>query len=181
MKKHLLALVVLAPLAVHAAPAPAKEKKAPAKQAVRTWKTIVDYVLKKGGEDSIRSPSAHTLGYDSNEVFAKSLGLDQEKSTDGREHTVFVIYEKDAKGELGAKEIVLGSIRVTGPDSEKRIDSYRIRMTLDGKVIQGMHATGIVGEVVQQTLPPDSKELLAVYKKETDLHLKEMDLAKLTP
>jgi hypothetical protein len=180
MKHHLLALVLLAPLAVHAAPAPAKEKKAPAKQAVRTWKSMVDYVMKNGGDDSIKAPSAETLGYASKEVFAKSLGLDQEKSKDGREHTIFVIHEKSAKGELTPKEIVLGSIRVTGHESEQRIDSYRIRMTLDGKLIQGMHATGIVGEVVQQTLPPDSKELLGVFKKESDLQLKEIDLATLT-
>lgn len=180
MKKHLLAFVFLAPLAVHAAPAPAKEKKAPAKQAVRTWKTIVDYVLKKGGEDSIHASAAQALGFDAKELAAKSLGLDQEKSKDGRDHSVFIVYEKDPKGEVIPKEIVLGSIRVTGSDSEKRLDTYRIRMTLDGKVIQGMHATGIIGEVTQESLTADSKELSLLQKKERDFYLKDVDLSTLT-
>jgi hypothetical protein len=184
MTSRIFAFVLMAAVIGFASPASAKpkEKTKPAKkQVARTWKVLVDYVLKNGGEDSIKAPSAHTLGYDSNEVFAKSLGLDQDKSKDGYEHTIFIVYEKDAKGTLTPKEMVLGSIRVTGDESEKRIDSYRIRMTLDGTVIQGMHASGIVGEVVQESLPPDSKELLSVFKKEKELHLNEIDLATLTP
>ena len=177
-----LAFVVIAAVTASSAPAPAKpkEKAKAVKPAARTWKTLVDYVMKNGGEDSIKAPSAHTLGYSSNEVFAKSLGLDQDKSKDGREHTIFVIYNQGEKGSLVPEEIVLGSIRVTGNESMKRIDSYRIRMTLDGKVLQGMHASGIVGEVVQESLPPESQELLSIFAKERDFHLKEVDLSKLT-
>lgn len=184
MSPRTLILVILAAVIGFASPAVAKaktEKKKPAKQAARTWKILIDHVLKNGGEDSIRSPSARTLGYDSNEVFAKSMGLDQDKSQDGREHTIFIIYEKDPEGELIPKEIVLGSIRITGGESDKRIDSHRIRMTLEGALIRGMHASGMVGEVIQEALLPDSKELQAVFKKESDLNLKEIDLAKLTP
>lgn len=176
--------VLLASLIAFASPASAKpkEKSKPAKkQVARTWKVLVDYVLKNGGEDSIKAPSARTLGYDSNEVFAKSLGLDQDKSKDGREHTIFIIYEKDDKGTLTPKEIVIGSIRVTGGESDKHVDSYRIRMTLDGTVIQGMHASGIVGEVVQESLSPDSKVLQSVFNKEKELQLNEIDLKTLTP
>src|SRR3989338_3800002 len=114
--------VLLASLIAFASPASAKpkEKAKPAKkQVARTWKVLVDYVLKNGGEDSIKAPSARTLGYDSNEVFAKSLGLDQDKSKDNRDHSVFVVYEKGAKGDLIPKEIVLGNIRVTGGESDK--------------------------------------------------------------
>lgn len=184
MSSRTLILVILATLIGIVSPALAKEKtgkKNPAKQTARTWKILIDHVLKNGGEDSIRSPSARTLGYDSNEVFAKSMGLDQDKSKDGREHTIFIIYEKDSKSELIPKEIVLGSILVAGGESDKRIDSYRIRMTLEGALIRGMHASGMVGEVIQEALPPDSKELQAVFKKESNLNLKEIDLAKLTP
>ena len=114
-------------------------------------------------------------------MFAKSLGLDQDKSSDGREHTIFVVYGKDGKGVLIPKEVVLGSIRVTGDDSEKRLDSYRIRMSLEGTIIRGMHASGIVGEVTQESLLPESPELLSVFKKEKELQLNIIDLKTLTP
>ena len=167
-----------------ASPASAKpkEKKKPAnKQVARTWKVLIDHVFKHGGEDSIKTPTSRTLGYDSNEVFAKSLGLDQDKSSDGREHTIFVVYGKDGKGVLIPKEVVLGSIRVTGDDSEKRLDSYRIRMSLEGTIIRGMHASGIVGEVTQESLLPESPELLSVFKKEKELQLNIIDLKTLPP
>lgn len=163
------------------ASAKSKEKRKPAKkQVARTWGVLVDYVMKKGGEDSIKAPSARTLGYDSNEVFAKSLGLDQDKSKDGREHTIFIVFEKDAKGVLIPQEIVLGSIRVTGDESEKRIDSYRIRTSLEGTIIRGMHASGFVGEVIQESLLPDSPELISIFKKEKELQLNVIDLTTLT-
>lgn len=166
-----------------ASPASAKpkEKSKAGKKVTRTWKTLVDYVLKNGGEDSIKAPSAHTLGYDSDEIFAKSLGLDSDKSKDGRDHSIFIIYAKDETGTVTPKEIVLGNILIKEANSIKEIDSYRIRMTLNGTLIKGMHATGIVGEVVQQSLGPDSKELQAMHKQESDFHLKTVDLAKMTP
>lgn len=183
MAPRTLILVILATLIGVAAPISAKdkaEKKKPAKQAARTWNTIVDYVLKKGGEDSIHASAAQALGYESKEVPAKSLGLDPEKSKDGRDRGIFIVYNKSEKGDLIPKEIVLGSILVKEENSVKEIDSYRIRMALDGTLIRGMHAAGIVGQVVQQSLPSDSKELLSLYKKESVFYLKEVDLGKLT-
>jgi len=173
--------VILASLIAFASPASAKtkEKKTPKKQTTRTWKTVVDYVLKNGGDDSIHASAAKALGYDSEEVPAKSLGLDPEKSKDGRDHSIFVVYEKGAKGDLIPKEIVLGSIRVTGADSEKRLDSYRIRMALNGNVLRGMKASGIVGEVTQESLLPESKELVQLFNRESDFYLKEIELSKL--
>lgn len=180
MPLRTISLIFLTAFIAFGSPASAKEKKKPAKQSARTWKNVVDYVFKNGGDDSIKAPASRTLGYDSDEVFAKSLGLDADKSKDGREHDIFVIYEKEGTDTLIPKEIVIGSIRITEVDSKKKIDSYRIRMSLDGTLIQGMHATGAAGHVVQQALPPDSKELLTVFKNESNLNLKELDLAKLT-
>lgn len=184
MPPRILSFVIMAAIIGFASPASAKdkEKKKPAKeQSARSWKMMVDYVLKNGGEDSIKAPSAHTLGYDSDEVFAKSLGLDSDKSKDGRDHSIFIIYTKDEKGTVIPKEIVLGNILVKEANSIKEIDSYRIRMTLNGTLIKGMRATGIVGEVVHQSLGPDSKELKSWHKQESDFHLKIVDLAKMTP
>lgn len=180
MTPQTLTFIILAAVFAGVSPASAKEKKKPAKQA-RTWKTVVDYVWKNGGEDSIKAPTSRTLGYESDEVFAKSLGLDANKSKDGREHTIFVVIGKNESEEAVPKEIVLGSILITDVDSKKSVDSFRIRTTLDGTVIQGMHATGIAGHVVQKSLPADSKELKNIFKKESDLALKDIDLSRLTP
>ncbi len=180
MPPRTLTLVILASLIALAPPVFAAEKKKPTKQATRTWKTVVDYVFKNGGEDSIKAPASRTLGYDSDEIFAKSLGLDADKSKDGREHDIFVIYEKDGGAASIPKEIVIGNMSVTDVGSNKKIDSYRIRISLDGAVIQGMHATGLAGHVIQRALPPDSKELLTVFKNESNLNLKELDFSKLT-
>lgn len=180
MAPRTLSLVALASLLAFGSPVSAKEKKKPAKQAARTWKTVVDYVFKNGDEDPVMAPASRTIGYDSDEVNARSLGIDQAKSKDGRDHSIFITYEKDGAGTSIPKEIVLGSIHVKESDSKKEIDSYRMRMSLDGGLISGMHATGIVGQVVQQALPADSKELLAVFKKECGLYLREIDLSQLT-
>lgn len=180
MTPRTLTFVILAAALAAGSPLSAKEKTKPAKKAARTWQTVVDYVFKNGGEDSITAPASRTLGYEADEVFAKSLGLDEDKSKDGREHTVFVIYEKDGNGVPKYKDIVLGSIKITGSGPKTEVDSYRIRISLKGKLNQGMHATGMVGEVVQQPLSADSKELTMVFKSESNLILKELDLAQLT-
>lgn len=90
------------------------------------------------------------------------------------------ILAKDAAGIAIPKEIVLGVILVKGAESKKEIDGYEIRMSLDGIPIRGMHAIGVVGHVVQQALPPGSKELLSMFKKESALYLKEIELAQLS-
>ena len=181
MSPQTLTFIILATLIAAPPPASAKEKKKPVKPVVRTWKTVVDYVLKNGGEDSIKAPASRTLGYESDEITALSLGLDAEKSKDGREHTIFVVYEKTGTDAATPKEIVLGSIHITSVDSKKHVDSYRIRLKLDGTLIGGMHATGAVGHVVQEAMSSDSKVLLSVFKNESNLSLKEIDLAQLTP
>jgi hypothetical protein len=180
MAPRTLALIILATLIALGSPVSAKEKKKPVKQAARTWKILIDHVIKNGDEDPIQGSTARTLGYDSDDVYAKSLGIDENKSKDHREHGIYIVCEKDKSGSLTPREIVLGSISVKEVDSQREIDSYRVRMSLDGKVIQGLHATGIVGHVIQEALQRDSKTLLSIYKAESSLYLKEIDLAQLT-
>lgn len=158
----------------------AKEKKKAAKQAARTWVTLVDYVLKNGGEDSLKAPATRTLGYDSDEIFAKSMGIDNDKSKNGLDHSIYIITDKSDSGISNPKEIVLTTTRVKERDSQKEIDGFEIRMTLAGVPIRGLRATGIVGHVIQQALPPDSKELISVHRNESSFYLKDIDLAKLT-
>jgi hypothetical protein len=180
MAPRTLALIILATLIAFGSPVSAKEKKKPAKQTTRTWKTLADYVLKNGDKDSIKSPTARTIGYNADVIETISLGIEDDKSKDGREHNLEILYEKNGKGVLKPKEIIIGTVLEKEVNSRKEIDGYEIRMTLDGTPIQGMHATGIVGHVIQQVLMPDSKELQTVIKAESTLYLKEIDLEQLT-
>jgi hypothetical protein len=180
MSPRILLLATLTILFAFGSPVSAKEKKKPAKQAARTWKTVADYVVKNGDEDSIKAPTARNIGYASDAIDTISLGIESEKSKDGREHNFEVVYEKDEKKVLKPKEIIIGTMLVKEAESKKEIDGYEIRLSLDGTPIRGMHATGIVGHVIQQVLPPDSKDLLIVLKAESALYLKEIDLAQLT-
>lgn len=165
-----------------ASPASAKpkDKAKPAKQIPRTWRAVAEYVLKNGVEDSIKAPTARNIGYDADVIVTFSLGIEEAKSKDGREHNFEVVYSTNAKGVKQPKEIIIGTMLVKDSPANKEIDGYEIRLTLDGNPIRGMRATGIVGQVVQQVLPPDSKDLQAVLKAEKSLYLKEIELAQLT-
>lgn len=146
----------------------------------KKWAKLIDHVLAKGKEWPIKAPAARTLGFNSDSVPAKSLGVDQEKSADNKEHNVFIVYETDAKGKLIAKEVVLANIRVIERSGKEEIEGYRIRSSLDGRLIQGMHAAGIVGDVVQTPLSAESSELKSVFNSERDLYLKKLDWNQLT-
>lgn len=180
MTPRTLTFVILTALVAFGSPLSAKDKKKSEKSSARTWKTLIDHVVKNGDEDPIQGSTARTLGYESDYVYAKSMGIDTEKSTDNREHGVYVVCDKNKSGALIPKEIVLGAISVKETGSEKVIDGFRVRMSLDGKVIRGMHATGVVGHVVHEILQKDSKTLLSVYKAESSLYLNKIDLAQLT-
>ena len=181
MSLRTLSFVILASLIAFVPPASAKEKKKPAKQAARTWKNIVDYVFKNGTEWPIKAPSSRTLGYGLDEVQAKGLSIDEEKSKDGKEHSVCITYEIDAKGIQRPKEIDLGTMLIKETAGQKEIEAYRMRMSLNGAILGAMHATGIVGRVKQSALTPDSKEIQAVFNSERDLYLKQIELAQLQP
>ncbi|MBI5246605.1 MAG: hypothetical protein HY923_05445 [Elusimicrobia bacterium] len=161
-------------------PASAKDSKKPAKQAARTWKTVIDYVMKNGADDAIIASAARTIGYGSDAVDSKALCIEDDKSKDGWEHDIDIVYEKDDKGIIKPKELVIGTIKVKTSGENQEIESYRIRVSLDGSPIRGMRATGLVGHVVQTPLPGDSPELLRIFKKESSLYLREIELTSLT-
>lgn len=160
--------------------ATAKPPKKSSPKKAKTWAMLVNHVLANGKEWPMKAPSTKTLGYESDLVPAKSLGIDQEKSKDNREHNIYVVYEKDAKGTPQAKEIVLANIRVVEKDGKESIDAYRARAKLDGTLIRGMHSTGIVGEVTQTPLDGESNELKSVFAAEKDIYLKNTDWSLLT-
>lgn len=166
-----------------ASPASAKpkEKAKAAQKATRTWKSVVDYVFKNGADWPIKAPSSRTLGYGSDEVPAKGLSIDDDKSKDGKEHSICVVYEVDEKGISRPKGIDIGTMLVKEVAPGTEIDGYQIRMSLDGTPISAMHATGIVGQVRQVALPPDAKEIKALFAAESSLYLKDIDLKQLLP
>lgn len=98
---------------------------------------------------------------------------------DGQEHSFVVVYEPTDKKEVLPREILLGRIRVSVKDSVKEIDTMRLRLSLDGKPIKGMHAAGTVGKVKQRAVAGDSKEAKEFLATETTFWMKEVDLAKL--
>lgn len=120
------------------------------------------------------------MGFDADSIPAKSLGIDQEKSKDNWEHNVFIVYKMDEKSKPKAKEVILSNIQVIEKDGKQYIDGYDARATLDGKLIGGMRATGIVGKIVQTPLTADSKDLNSFFESERDLYLKKMDWSQLT-
>lgn len=181
MPPRTFAFIALASILGFASPLSAKEKKASSKKPVRTWSAVVDYVFKNGEEWPIKAPSSRTLGYDADEVPAKGLSIDDDKSTDGQEHSICIVYKIDEKGNKKPTGIDIGTMRVKEINSGKEIDGYQIRMSLDGKPISAMHATGIVGHVKQQALTADAKEVKALFAAERDLYLKNIELTQLLP
>lgn len=180
MFSRLFALGVFALLIALGSPASSKEKKKAAKQA-RTWKTVVDYVFKNGTDWPIKLPTSRTLGYGSDEVNAKGLSIDDDKSKDGKEHSICIVYEADEKGKSQPKGIDIGTMLVKEIGVDKEIDGYQIRMSLDGTPISAMRATGIVGRVKQQALSPDAKEIKSLVALEKELYLKNIELTQLLP
>ena len=143
--------------------------------AAKSWKFVIERVMAKGVERPIKAPTAKNLGYDRDEVGAKTLRIKSAVSADKREHSVAIVYDKTI-----AKELVLGTMLVTDTPKGKSIDGYRLRAKLDGTVISAMHSSGIVGEVEQTVLKPDSPEVKALLAAESELYLKKTPLDQLT-
>ncbi|UPT73001.1 MAG: hypothetical protein M0D55_13975 [Elusimicrobiota bacterium] len=185
MAPRLLALCAVSFLLVASTAQSADKKKPSSKKAtskpVRTWKAVVDHAWKIGTEWPLKAPSTRTLGFDADEIKAKGVSLDDDKSKDGMEHAFRVIYEIDEKGNPQPKELSLGTTLVKEKPEGKEIDGYKMLVSLDGTLIRGMRANGLVGHVQQIALPSDSLELKKAFEAEKRFYLKEVDLAALTP
>jgi hypothetical protein len=148
--------------------------------SARTWKTVAEYVLKNGAQSTLKAPSSRMLGFDSDAVPSRGLRIKAEAAKDKKEHAVHATYESDERGVMTPKEIVLGVTLVSETAGKKAVEGYKMRITLDGKIVAVMRAAGVVGEVEQTAVAPDSKEALAVYGAESRLHLKANALEQLT-
>lgn len=175
-----LAFVFCAPF-TYAAPSPVPAKPKAKAISERTWQTLTKHVMENGIELPIKAPACRTLGYDSDSVPAKALRLKSANSKDGREHAVYIVYDLTEKKDiLRPREIVVGSIRVEEKDSVKDIQSYRVRLNLNGHPISAMRADGIVGKVKQQPLSIGSKEAKKLLATEKKFFLEDVDLSQLT-
>lgn len=147
----------------------------------RTWRTLVDHMLVNGSADSIKTHSARTMGFDTDKVETKGLYLKAADSKDGCDHSFEVVLEATDKKEVSTpREIVLGRTRVTEINSIKSVEGNRLRISLDGHPIRGMHASGIVGKVKQDVMRGDSQDAKGFLSAEGKFWLKEVDLAKLS-
>lgn len=118
------------------------------------------------------------MGFDSHLVDTRGLYLKAADAKDGREHS-FVVYELTDKKDMLPREILLGRIRVKDQNSVKEIDTMRLRLSLDGKPIKGMHAAGVAGKVKHRSVPGDSAQAKEFLAAESKFWLTEVDLAKL--
>ena len=136
--------------------------------------------MKHGRELPIKAPASRTIGYDSDSVSAKVLRIPANESKDKREHGFYVVYDATKKkGVLKPREMVIGSILVSGKGSEREIQSFRIRMKLDGTIISGMKADGIVTRVKQRPLAADSSEIPPLLAAEKNIFLNDTPLSRL--
>lgn len=137
--------------------------------------------MQNGFEWAIKAPASRTLGYSLDSVAAKVLRIKSSDSKDGREHSVFIVYDSTGTGGIPhPREIVLGSIRIKEANSVKAIKSCRLRLNLDGHSISAMRAEGIVGKVKQQALSVESAEVKGLLEIERKLFLRDIELSQLT-
>ena len=95
-------------------------------------------------------------------------------------HALYVISVKDNEGRFLPKEIVLGNRIAIQKEGVKSINDFLVRTDLNGKIIAAVISKGPAGHVVENKLAPDSPEAIAGYKAEEMIHLKTMDLQKLS-
>ncbi|MBI5246604.1 MAG: hypothetical protein HY923_05440 [Elusimicrobia bacterium] len=172
-----LALALITGPALAENPKPPKKASAP-KKVERTWSSLVDHMMTHGADHSINAPASRTLGYDSDKIPVKAMYLDQDKSKDGREHSLMIVYDL-VDGRPRPKEMVLGRIKVVEKDKIQEIVSNRLILRLNGEPIRGMGADGIVGEVKQRPLTADTPEAKKFLADESSFWLKQVDLSKL--
>lgn len=176
-----IAMILFVTVPANSANAPQPTKKPIAeKKTVRTWKAVADYILKNGTANSIKAPMSRTLGYDSDEIPAKTLRIKSAESKDKKEHAIRVTYIVNEKGAVIPIDLLLGITLVEVIPEGRKIDGFGIRITPDGRIVSAMRATGIVGEVEQKALSVDSAEVQRVYNAESILHLKTINLEHLT-
>lgn len=154
---------------------PIESKGAPS----RTWKTLVDHMVENGVHYTTKAPSSRTLGFDSDVVNTRGLYLKATDAKDGQEHSFVVVYDLTDKKVVRPREIILGRIRVSERNAIKEIDTMRLRLSLNGNPIKGMHAAGVVGKVKQIAVSGDSKDAKEFLTAEKALWMKEVDLKKL--
>lgn len=145
----------------------------------RSWKTLVDHMVENGVHYTTKAPSSRTMGFDSDSVNTWGLYLKAADAKDGREHSFVVVYDLTDKKVVRPREIILGRIRVSEQNAVKEIDTMRLRLSLNGDPIKGMHAAGVVGKVKQTAVAGDSKDAKEFLASEKVFWMKEVDLRKL--
>lgn len=172
--EYLLPCLLIAVSFAHAA----KPQKT-AKQRT-TLKTIAEFVLKNGVDQTISPPLSTNLGLAPDEIPTKALRHKSSASPDKRIHGFYVLYESDGKGNLTPTGIVLSNALVTKKNDSKFVQGFDARVDMDGKLLAAVHSSGPAGDVEQTKLAVDSKEAIAAYTEEKKLFLDRTDYKKLS-
>jgi hypothetical protein len=180
MPPRILAFIFLTAVLAFGSPVSAKEKKTAAKASVRTWKTVVDYVLANGVDRTLKAPLSRKLGFDSDAVATKALRYKNDDTPDKKTHAVYVLYTQDKDGKQIPKEFVLGNGIVVVKDGIKSVEDLFIRADLSGKIITAITSKGPSGQIEEIVLAVDSPAAIAGFKAEQSVHLNTMDLKKLS-
>lgn len=178
MLPRILSLVLMAATIASTSPASAEPKekaKAARKQAARTWKNVVDYVIANGSDRELLSPTTQLLGFNSEEVATKALRYKSEDSPDKMSHAVYVISD-ERDGTPAPREIVLGNRISVTKDGVKSINDFLVRTDLTGKIISAATSKGPAGQVKETILSPNSPIAVAGFNNERTIYLETVDL-----
>ncbi|MBI4062186.1 MAG: hypothetical protein HY403_12250 [Elusimicrobia bacterium] len=160
-------------------PPPAVGSPIPA-QHTRTWETLAKYVLTNGTDRVLRAPLSKNLGFESDTVTTRALRYKSDDTPDKKTRALYVISTQSKDGKLIPKEIVLGNAAIVKRNGAKYVDGFDVRINLTGKLIAAVNSEGPMGLVEQTKLASDTAETIAAYKAEELIHLRIMDLRKLS-
>ncbi len=142
--------------------------------------TVVDYVLANGMGRTLKAPLTKNLKFESDAVSTKALRYKLGDSPDKKNHAFYVVFTGNEDGKLVPKEFVVGSAFVVKNDDAKSVEDFFLRVDLNGNIVAAVSSKGPSGKVIETIHPPDSQEALTALKAEKLLHLKTMDLEKLS-
>jgi hypothetical protein len=172
-------LAIVAAVFAGAPSSAAEAKKAPGR-APRTWKAVADYVLANGSDRTLKAPLTRDLGFDSDAVATKALRYRPEDSPDRKSHAFYAISAPGKDGKPALKGFILGNGFEADQNGAKIVEDIFLRADLDGKLIAAARSKGPAGHAEEKKLSRSSPAAVKTFDVERKIHLRTMDLTKLT-
>ncbi len=165
-----LALVVALPVSA------ASDKSAKSKS--RTLKSLIELALSDGKSVDCDPDTVKELGFDSTAITdgvikTKAISYKQTVTPDKQKHIFSVVYKPGVDGSADAPLSLMWASFATRHEGDKILAEGRIfRATLSGKLESAVSISGVVGEVTNQTLSPDSPEIKKAFLHEIEFYRK---------